>query len=247
VTEDKVVALCREKHVNYTVQTSARVSGDSSNGIPHAFLFDASGKCIGEGHPDELTKKIDELVKTEPHWITRGKKLTSAAKAIPEGLKAGKTMGWASAEVESLLKKQDPKVQEEAQFLKEQLAAEGDRAIEAAKALEPVNAFRAQLAYEEISKAWKKTESATKADARLKEIKADKELQPEIAAGKIVFQIDDLVGQLVATNGKINLDYGPNQTTAANIAALQKKLKGKAYADSKCAQKCLAALKDLGF
>jgi len=247
VTKDKVCELCRSKHVNYTILSGARVSGDTATGIPHAFLFDASGKCVKEGHPEELVKSIDDLVKTEPHWICRGKKLESAAKAVGEGLKAGKTMGWAVSEVEGLLKKSDTKVQEEATFLKEQLALEGDRALQQATSLEATNAFRAQLAYEEISKSWKKTDAATKADARLKEIKADKPLQVEIAAGKLVVQAEDLMGQLIATNGKINLDYGPNQQTAASIAALQKKLKAKTYADSKCAQKCLATLKDLGF
>lgn len=245
--KEKVVSLCRAKKVNYYVGQGARVSGDNAGGLPHAFIFDASGKCVKEGHPEELWKFLEDLLKTEPHWITRGKKLTSSAKAIGEGLKAGKSFSWAWSECESLLKKSDEKAKEEAEFLKEQLKAEGDRLLGVAKELEGENAFKANLAYEDLSKTWKKTEAGTHADERLKELKKDKAYQEEVKVGQIVAQVDECVAQLVPTNGKVDLAYAPNRPIAQQIAGLAKKLKDKKHAESKCAQKCLEELKGLGF
>src|SRR4051812_28887301 len=91
VPKDKVCGLCQSKHVNYTVTNGGRVQGDTSNGIPHAFLFDTNGKCVKEGHPEELTKDLEKLMETEPHWITGGRKLAAAPVAkVAEGLKSGK-------------------------------------------------------------------------------------------------------------------------------------------------------------
>src|SRR5579872_7299043 len=94
VPQDMVVALCKAKGVNYTVLSGGGPQGDESTGIPHAWLFDANGKCVREGHPEEMSGTIDELVKSEPHWTTRGRKLETAVKAIPEALKQGKPLGW---------------------------------------------------------------------------------------------------------------------------------------------------------
>ena len=79
VEQAKVCGLCRSKNVNYTVVNAGRLQGDDSNGIPHAWLFDASGKVVQEGHVEEMAAKIDELLKSAPHCITRGKKLESPA------------------------------------------------------------------------------------------------------------------------------------------------------------------------
>jgi hypothetical protein len=202
---------------------------------------------VKEGHPEELFKFVDELMKTEPHWITRGKRLESPAVAkVADGLKAGKPWSWAWTECESIAKK-DEKAKDEAEFLKEQIKGEGDRQLAEAAALETQNAFKADQLYQEISKTWKKTDAGTKADERLKELKKDKAFGEEVKVGQIVAQIDELTGQLVPTNGKIDLAYAANRPIAQNIAGLAKKLKDKKYADSACAKQCLEALKALGF
>jgi len=247
VEQGKVVALCRSKKVNYTVVDGSRLAGDDSNGIPHAWLFDASGKCVQEGHVEQFTAKLEELLKSEPHWITRGKKLESKeARAIGEGLKAGRPMGWAVAECETLIKKNDSKNVEEATFLKEQLLAEGERRLKELNALEEENAFKADNAYKEIDALWKKTEIATKAADRAKELKKDKAFQEEIKVGKMLVQIEELCAAMKAVDGKYNPDHPANRDPVANIQAIVKQLKSK-HADSKSAKKCIDGLKDYGF
>lgn len=247
VEKDKVVGLCRANKVNYTITNGGRVSGDTSSGIPHAFIFDASGKCVKEGHPEELWKFLEELIRTEPHWITRGKKLESAASKIADGLKAGKSFTWAWGECESLKKKGDDKAKEEAELLENEIKAEGERLLAEAGALESENAFKAQSNYELLAREWKKTEAGTKADEKLKALKKDKAFQEEVKVGQTVAQIEDLTAQLVPSGGKIDINYAPNRPIAQNIAGLAKRLKDKKHADSKCAQACLEELKKLGF
>jgi hypothetical protein len=249
VSQDKVVALCRAKKVNYTVQSYGSVSGDTGNTIPHAFLFDASGKCVKDGSPDECIKLIDDLVKKEPHWICQGKKLESAAKAVPEGLKSGRTFGWALAELETLSKKPnvDDKTTEEIGFLKEQINAQGKRELADAKALEESNAFKAEQRYAEIAKAWKKTDQGQEAEDRAKELKKDKAFQDEVYVGKVVAQIEDLTGQMIPVNNKYNIDYAPNRPIAQEVLGLVRKLKAKPYSESKTGQQCIEGLKTFGF
>lgn len=247
VEQGKVVALCRSKKVNYTVVDNGRLAGDDSNGIPHAWLFDASGKVVMEGHVEQFTAKIEELLKSEPHWITRGKKLeTKEARAIGEGLKAGKPFGWALEQSEALLKKTDAKVVEEATFLKEQLTAEGERRLAEAKTAEEENAFKAELAYKDLEATWKKSDAGHKAAERSKELKKDKAFQEEVKVGKMIAQVEDLCAAMKAVNGAYNLDHPANRDPAAQIAAIAKQLKAK-HAESKSAKKCLDGLKDYGF
>jgi hypothetical protein len=247
VTQDKVCALCRSSRVNYTVVSGAGLQGDDSRGIPHAWLFDGSGKCIMDGHAEEMSQKIDELLRTEPHWIARGRKLESKdAKAVSEGLKAGKTFGWALGELEHALKKDD-KTKEEATFLKEQVLGEGEKLLASAKEAEADDAFRAQSLYEEVARGFKKSDLSKQADDRLKELKADKAFQEELKAGKLVSQIDALCAQLFpnAADGKYDLTSTANRDTAAQINAGSKQL--KKYTGSKAAEKCLERLKGYGF
>src|SRR6516225_4879896 len=106
VSQEKVCALMKSKHVNYTVVSGTRLPGDDSKGIPHAWLFGGDGKVIKEGHPEELSEDVDTAVGTSPHWITGGRALT-AGKVVSDGLKAGKPFSWAIGECDTLLKKND--------------------------------------------------------------------------------------------------------------------------------------------
>jgi hypothetical protein len=247
VGKDQVLALLRQNHVNYTVVSFGRVSGDASTGIPHAFLFDETGKCVKEGHPEELVKSLDSLLDAAPHWITRGKKLESpAVSKIADALKTGKTFGWALAELAKLEKKNDPKSADDVAYLKEQVTAEADRELADAQAAEADDALRASNAYDSIKTTWKSTEYAKKADERLKELKKDKSFQKELAAGKIAADVDEQVGKFIAVNGKVDLDYPANRDPAAAIAASVKKLKAQ-YADTKTAKRCLESVAPYGF
>jgi hypothetical protein len=246
VPREQVVALCRQQHINYTVVSNGRLSGDDSNGIPHAWLIDASGKVVKEGHPEEMRSTLEQLLQTEPHWVLGGKKPEAAgAKAISEGLKAGKPFGWALEEADKLGKK-DAKAKDEAEAIKTAILAEGARLIEVAKSSEDGDPDQAKALYEEVSRSFKKSEPAAQADVRLKELGKDKAFQNELKAAKLVAQIRELCGQLKDKNGSYDLQSPANQSTAAQINAAVKQLKAK-HGDTKVAAKCLEEIKLYGF
>lgn len=245
VSREQVVALCRAQHINYTVVSNGRLSGDDSNGIPHAWLFDASGKLIKEGFPEELHQTLEQLLETEPYWIFRGKKPESAgARKISEGLKAGKPFGWALEEAAKLEK--DAKAKEEAEALKEQILAEGTSELEQAKGLEDGEPDQARALYEEVKRSFKKSEPEKQAEARLKELAKDKAFQAELKAAKVAAQLRELAGQLKEKDGKYDLESPANQGTAAQIRAGIKVLEKK-HGETKVAAKCLEELKGYGF
>lgn len=249
VPRDKVVALCRSKHVNYTVTSGTRLPGDTSNGIPHAFLFGADGKLIKEGHPESLTKDIDDAIAKAPHWITGGRQLASKeGKAIADGLKAGKPWSWALTECESALKKNDEKAKEEADFLKAQILALGDRKLTDAGSAEATDPVTAMGLYTEVSTGWKKTDQGGKADAKIKELKADKNFQEELKVGQTIQKIRALADSLVLPEGKETYDLtaGPNAQVSPQIQAGAKDLKKK-HPDSPQVKKLLDDLKTFGF
>src|SRR5262249_44812883 len=52
-TAEKVKATATSRGVNFTVMEGTSVQGaNDSKGIPHAIVFDHTGKCIYRGHPD---------------------------------------------------------------------------------------------------------------------------------------------------------------------------------------------------
>lgn len=246
VSREQVVALCRSQHINYTVISNGRLAGDDSQGIPHAWLIDASGKVVKEGHPEEMRQTIDELLQREAHWIFRGKKPESTgAKAISDGLKAGKPFGWALEEADKLAKK-DAKAKEEADALKDAILGEASRLMDTAKAAEESDPEQAQSTYDEVKRSFKKTDAEKQADGRLKELAKDKGFQAELKAVKLANTIRELCGQLKDKDGKYDLQSPANQGTATQVQAAVKQLKAK-HGETKVAQKCLEEIKAYGF
>jgi len=81
-----VMALARQKGINYTITQQGSLKGDTSRGIPRAWLFDHTGKCIWEGRPSQIDGPLDAAMRKAPHWLTRGKQLTSK-KVLKQSLK----------------------------------------------------------------------------------------------------------------------------------------------------------------
>ncbi len=247
VPKDEVLALCRKNKVNYTVVNGGRLSGDDSPGLPHAWLLDGTGKVVKDGHVEELKQELEATLAREAHWIARGKKLEAkSALQISEGLKAGKSFGWALGECEALAKKNDEKAKAEAEYLRDQIVVEGERVLAEAGVAEEKDPVHALELYDEARAGWKKHEIEKKADARVKELKKDKAFQKELEAAKLAGQLRELAGQLVSKDGKYDLAGPQNQQTAAQIRGGLKQLKAK-HAETKIGQACVDELKAFGF
>lgn len=249
VPQDQVCALCREKGMNYTVVSGGRLAGDDSNTIPHAWLFDASGNVVKEfsGPPEGVEKLLDQLVQTEPHWICHGRKLAEPkVLAVADALKQGKTFGSALADLASLAK--NDKTKEEADFLMQNILTEGQSELDGAQKTETVHASLAVQQYQAIEQAFKTSDVSKAADKRLKDLKKDKAFQHEAKADGIVIQIEALLGQLIAVNGKYDINSPRNQNVVAQIVEGARALKSdKDLASTNAAQHCFDELKGYGF
>jgi len=241
----KVMSLARSQKINYTITQGGNVPGDTSSGIPHAFLFDWTGKCVAEGHPNELYKKVDELMAKAPPWITGGKTLEDGEVAkIAAGLRAPRGYGEALETLEGL-SKAEGKRGLEATYLADRLRNYGQRLLANAQEAESEDALNALSGYSELAGLYKGHELGDKAKARLKELKKDKEFKKELKAAKMLAAIENLTGQFKAYGGKVNLQHPANRKPAAQIMKILQLLQKK-YGDTKAAARAREAVAPYG-
>lgn len=243
--KEKVMSLVREQKINYTITQGGNIPGDTSQGIPHAFLFDWTGKCIAEGNPHELTQKLDDLMSKAPPWIAGGKEFKSEEVGkIAASLRSPDGFGKALEKLEKL-KTEEGDTGTEATYLAERLANYGNGLLEDAKANETEDPVAAMEGYNEASKTFKGHEIGDKASERMKELKKDKAFKDELAAGIMLKQMEQVAGTLKAVNGQINPEHPANRGPFSQLIGLRKKLKKK-YPESKAAAKADALLSPYG-
>jgi len=242
-TADEIAKVSRGLKINFTVTNQFEIPGEKVEGLPSQFLFDSSGKLVAKDH--HLSPgQIRDLVTNEPHFLASGRTYKKH-KAEAEMLKKTKAYGSILKKLEKDLKGTG-EAAEEAKYLTERIQAFGEKKLEEAKQAESDDAFLAHQSYTDLAANWKGAEIGAKATARLKELKDDKAFQEELKAGKMLAQIVAECGKLVAQNGKIKLDYGPNQKVAATVKASALALK-KNHPKSKAAEKLSSVLEDFGF
>jgi hypothetical protein len=242
----KVMGLVREQKINYTITQQGSLRGDEGQGIPRAYLFDWTGKCVGEGSPQEMERQLEELMQKAPPWIAGGKEFKSEeVQKIAAGLKSPKSFGKALAKLEKL-KDAEGDTGTEATYLAERIANYGNGILEDAKANETEDAFAAMLGYAEASKNFKGHEIGDKAKTRMKELKKDKAFQKELKAAQMLKQMEAVAGNLKAVNGAINPQHPANRKPVAQLMALRKKL-AKKYGDTKAAARAEALFASFGF
>ena len=243
--KEKVMTLVREQKINYTITQGGRVQGDESRGIPHAYLFDWTGKCVGEGNPNEMTSKLDGLMAKAPPWIAGGKDFKSEEVAkIAASLRSPTSFGKALGELEKL-KASEGDTGSEATFLAERIANYGNGLLTDAQANESADPFAAVEGYSEAAKCFKGHEIGDKASDRLKELKKDKAFKDELAAAKMLMQMEAVAGTLKAENGTINPQHPANRKPIQQLMGMRKQLQKK-YPESKAAAKADALLTPFG-
>lgn len=229
VSQEQVTRLLKQHKVNFTVTSGANVPGNPVSGIPHAFIFDSSGKLVERGNPTGLKPKLHKLVETEPHFLAAGRKYQKLA-ALAESLKKTTAYGSILKKLEKDLNGSGPAA-EEAKYLAGRITAHGEKLFQSAKKLETEDAARAVQAYQELAARYKGAKPGEQADARLKELKADKAFQEELKAAAMLGSILAECGKLVwAGRGEMKLDSPANKkvvpVVTAGAQALKKKFPG---------------------
>lgn len=221
---DEVVDFCRANGVNFTITSQGRPQGDESKGIPQAYLFDWTGKCVEQGHPGGMDKQIDALMQAAPHWLTGGRELESkAVRGFTRKLFKAKSYGKLLEELDQLARKEEDAA--DANYLKERILAYGQRELDAARAEEQGDAFRCQAGYEWVAKAFEQTPPGESAAARLKELKADDAFQQELKAAKLAAKAESLAGELTLVGGTMRPQHPQNAPRLQAIAKLLRLLK----------------------
>ncbi|MGE0707137.1 MAG: hypothetical protein AB7N76_17020 [Planctomycetota bacterium] len=234
--KSKVEELARSSKVNYTITQGGNVPGDTSSGIPHAFLFDWKGECVAEGHPSELYAKIDQLMAKAPPWIGGGKEYKSEAVGkIVQGLRVPK-YAKAIEDLNKLIEKGSDVDKEEATFLRDRIVRMGEAMLEDAKASESEDPLGALNTLNEIQVKFKGHELGEKAKTRLAELKKDKAFQEEIKAAKLLAQMQLFAGQLKSVNGKIDPNHPANRKPVQGMVAIYRKLQ-KSHPETRAAAK----------
>src|ERR1041385_488162 len=243
-TQDEVTALLRKNKVNYTVTSSGSIPDNPVSGIPAAFLFATSGNLIEKGTPSGMHKKIQDLVKSEPHFLAAGMKYTKLA-SVADALKKTKLYGPILKKLDKDKTGSGPPA-EEAKYLSGRIQAYGQKRLEAAKALEAEDPYEAMKEYNEVAQSWGGVETGDKAKARLKELKDDKDFQSELKAADLLHAIMADCEKLVPSGSTINLDYASNKKFAANVRAGAAALKKK-FPNAKATARLATVLKPYGF
>lgn len=240
--KDKALGLCRQEKVNYMVTQGGGIPGDSSSGIPRAFLYDWTGKCVAEGHPSELYGKIDELMKVAPHYLTGGRDFKSddvqkVAKKLPKNRDYGDLVG----DLSKLEEKLEGSEKEEASYLKGRLVDHGQRLWDRAEANVSDSPLMAELEFKELSKLYGGHELGDKASEKLKELKKDKDFQEEVKAFKYLAAIEEAAGDY---KGAYAPEHPANRPVIAKCQALYARLKKK-HPESKAVSQAEALIKGL--
>lgn len=222
----KVMALTRAKGINYTITQFGSLRGDTSRGIPRAWLFDHTGKCVWEGHPSEMDRPLETAMRNAPHWLTRGRQLKSKS-VIKQSLKLHGNRGYGTIAnaLGKIIEKSEgkDKQKEEATFLRDNIVKYGNDRLTRAAADEKQDAPEALRSYRELKSLFKGTEIGDKASKRNKELKNDKEFKKELKAAKILAYIEGLVARMKPGGSKKRSNLGLIANIRAAARLLQKK------------------------
>lgn len=218
----RIRPFIEEKNMKYTVAIGA-AQAYATRGIPHAWLVDAGGKVVWEGHPASLKsamiQKHLKSVNLPPRFNLTAKGLEKANRSLNAGL-----LGSGVTSLDKYLKK--PKSEEgeaEAKAARKKVVtyAKGllKKADKSAESGDMVTALHALTAFETSFKGHK---FATKAKDKRTAWNKDPEMKLEIAAAKIVIKAEAL------------MDAGAYRAAGG---VLVKVSKGKKYKDTKTRRK----------
>ncbi len=219
-----VMALAQSKGVNYTITQSGSLRGDTSRGIPRAWLFDHTGKCVWEGHPTKIDGKLDEVMSRAPHWLTRGRVLKSK-RVRQQSLKlsGNRNFGKIANELAKIAEKSEGTDKEEATFLRDNIMNYGNSRLTRAGTNEKADAVTALNSYAELGSLFKGTEIGDKATKRKAELKKDKAFQNELKAAEILVYIDRNMARMRPGGSKKRYNLRLIRNVRSAAAMLQKK------------------------
>jgi hypothetical protein len=191
VSREKVLELCREKGVNYTVTDNARFPWDTGRGIPKCYVFDHNGEIIYDGRGDGIEPIIEEALAKAPDWLlgeNNYSELKSEASSIIKRSNLGKTLATLRTLVAGGEDITDAE-QEEAGRMIDRLLPWAELQVKKVKDLMNENPEAALAGWKNLAKQFKGDLIGDEADATYKELKKDEDFKEELKAWKAIAKI----------------------------------------------------------
>lgn len=241
---DQVTAKAKSMGVAFTVTDgSTRVQGANISGIPHCIIFDHTGKCIFDGHPNDADRLIRPAVGKALVETVEKPPTSKALAPIAASLKKGDAPLSVLPKLVALQKSTDATTAEEAKMLLAKLTEVGQKKIDQAESVMKDDPLTAYQDLESVPGAYKGTPVATKATSMINELRKDKRVAAELRARPALDKIKKLEEQLKTLASKIQpTDPNFKRVAAAPLASLKTALTTmkKSYPDAKATQDALA-------
>jgi hypothetical protein len=205
-SDEEVSAKSRELGINFAVVKGASAAGLEFKGIPHAVLFDHTGKCLYQGSPEGAEKLLRPAIGKALAESMSKAPSSKAVVPLVEALKRGQTPGGVLQKALPLQKSPEASTAEEATQLINALTAGASKRVEAAEALmaeDPLGAFDR---LERVPAAWKGTAVAAKANNLLTTLRKDKTVAAELKARPMLESVRKLDGALSASARNAKID-----------------------------------------
>lgn len=181
----------------YPILCEGNANAYSTGGVPSAYLISADGKVVWQGHPASLgdsdieqhLKDVSKEHRTSSWAFMLSKQLPPIPDKLSSVRKALEDMKFGAAlkTVDSTLAKLEGEEKSAAEALREWIAKSATTGMEkAAGLLRDNQAYKAQLAYEEVASRYKGHDFAKQADEAVKAMKKDKAIALELKAGEML-------------------------------------------------------------
>lgn len=190
--------------------------------LPHAVLFDHTGRCIYRGPPGELQEALVAAVKAAPASVFEGRVFKKIA-AFNVPLKGEQQYGQTLRRAKGMLDGKDETTVEEATYVVEKLEARGRGMLEEATTKRDSDPVTALDVLQRCAAGFKGTEIGTEAAALLKDWKKDPEFQAVLKAGQQAAQLEALRTRVMAAFGELPT----GQVTDAMLAGIPPAVKGQ--------------------
>ena len=240
-TKESILARLKKMNVNFSVFGSGSITGNNKNGIPQGFIFSHTGELVFEGHPSDgkFKKKIEDLMKTAPDFLTRGKEYTKLSKEA-KSIKQRKSLGKTLKALEDKMNSDDSVTKEEATELHgilSKFAGSELAKIEGKKETAPNEVI---AGYKMFSKTWKGSSFGEQASKTAKALKKDKDFQKELKAFAMIKSLDKIFDKYNTTNSDKKKKKLMHQLMGQAMGI------GKKYGDTQAFQKLKSSLEAAG-
>ena len=173
--------------IQFTVTAGGRIANAKGGGIPHAYLFDHDGKCLFDGHPNQLETKVRLAVGKALLERAGKSSFSKSVQPLADSLKKGTPPAL-------VLQKAVPlqKTSNDAKGLVEVLTAGGKKQVEEATSKvgeDPVAAYFQAL---RLSSIYKGTPVGSQAGDLVGKLKNDKNVAAELKARPSLDQVKNL-------------------------------------------------------